>query len=80
MFDRSTVLPRSFNRRRSSSKVGNVVEVFIAGGGNDTVNVGVVWLAEDSNAESSESGNVVRIYVGDVKGDFHLSNSTTIFV
>lgn len=53
------------NSNLTNSANNNAVEVYVAGNGENMVNITIAWEADGSNLEDSENGNVVRIYVGD---------------
>lgn len=52
---------------------GNSVELYIAGGGDNVVNVTIAWEAEDS-----VSNNTVKIYLGDMKGN--MGNNSVVII
>lgn len=64
-----TILPGSGN--------GHTVEVYVAGNADNVVNITLAWEAEGSEVKGSNSGNVVRVYIGDT-GEIEMGNSTVI--
>lgn len=57
---------------------GNSVELYIAGGGDNVVNVTIAWEAEDSEFEDSVSNNTIKIYLGDMKGN--MGNTSVVII
>lgn len=48
----------------TSSGNGNVIEMYLGGGGGNVINVTVNWDIEDSNVVDSGNNNTLRIYLG----------------
>jgi hypothetical protein len=58
---------------------GNMVELHIAGNGDNVVNITIAWEAEDSDLEDSVTNNTVKIYIGDMKGADMGNNTVVVF-
>ncbi|PVH83486.1 hypothetical protein DL98DRAFT_585382 [Cadophora sp. DSE1049] len=65
------------NSNITRSGNGNTVEVYVAGNGQNVVNITLSWEAEDSNMEDSNSENTIKVYVGDATG-VEMGNSTVL--
>ena len=66
------------NSNVARSGNGNTVEVYIAGNGQNVVNVVNItlsWEAEDSKVEDSNNENVIKVFIGDAQ-EVELGNST----
>ncbi|KAG4433301.1 hypothetical protein IFR05_011221 [Cadophora sp. M221] len=63
------------NSNVTRSGNGNTVEVYVAGNGQNVVNITLSWEVEDSNMEDSNSENIIKVYVGDAHG-VDMKNST----
>ena len=48
-------------------ETNNAVEVYIAGGGDNIVNITVSLEAENSALENSNNNNAVKIYIGEAE-------------
>lgn len=56
---------KASNLTRSGNN--NAVEVYIAGGGDNIVNITVSLEAENSALENSNNNNAVKIYIGEAE-------------
>lgn len=63
------------NSNVTRSGNGNTVEVYVAGNGQNVVNITLSWEAEDSNVEDSNNENVIKVFIGDAQ-EVELGNST----
>jgi len=55
------------NSNVTRSGNGNTVEVYIAGNGQNVVNITLSWEADDSIVEDSNSGNAIKVFIGDAQ-------------
>ncbi|KAL5325652.1 hypothetical protein ACEPPN_006781 [Leptodophora sp. 'Broadleaf-Isolate-01'] len=65
------------NSNVTRSGNGNTVEVYVAGNGQNVVNITLSWEAEDSSMEDSNSENIIKVYVGEAQG-VDIGNSTVL--
>ena len=57
----------------------NTVEIYIAGGGQNVINIMMEMDVDNSSAEDSDNNNLLKVYIGEYKGN-DTAKSTVIAV